>query len=423
MQKPQNFSKTENPAINIPKLMVKRGMKFPFCLKLGLAISLLSVGVTTVGTYWLYSRTQGDLLHDMSKELHSIGIKEVSTFTQEDIAAIKKLERKMEALSKPVTPTMLANKEITALNGLQSKVVKNQLLKLKTYRTVAQKLGRITNKSRRDNSSDIFIMSTYLVATIPEFPDRKFLKILADDDEYRYADPGVKSDPWIGDYFAPGSPSLSQAFDGVAKVDNSFYTDEWGTFITAAIPIKDASGKVIAVMGLDVDVRSIAKDLNGLRYTYFHIISGSLIFSFLVAFLIAQWLVRPIIKLYEGAQRVRNRDFSTVIDVKSNDELQLLAETFNSMVAEIGSYAYTLEEQVKERTAQLAEAKQEIENDLEKGQKLQRDFLPEPLLKLPNWEIAAVFEPAKKVAGDFYDVFMLPGNYVGLVIADVSTLR
>jgi sigma-B regulation protein RsbU (phosphoserine phosphatase) len=29
------------------------------------------------------------------------------------------------------------------------------------------------------------------------------------------------------------------------------------------------------------------------------------------------------------------------------------------------------------------------------------------------------FHPARQVSGDFYDVFMLPGNYVGLVIADV----
>ena len=89
------------------------------------------------------------------------------------------------------------------------------------------------------------------------------------------------------------------------------------------------------------------------------------------------------------------------------------------MVAEMGSYNKTLEDRVAQRTRQLAEAKLALEIDLEKGQKLQRDFLPEPLLKLPNWEIAAVFEPAKTVAGDFYDVFLLPGNYVGLVIADV----
>jgi sigma-B regulation protein RsbU (phosphoserine phosphatase) len=37
-----------------------------------------------------------------------------------------------------------------------------------------------------------------------------------------------------------------------------------------------------------------------------------------------------------------------------------------------------------------------------------------------NWEIAPFFEAAREVAGDFYDVFQLPGNdHVALVIGDV----
>ena len=60
-----------------------------------------------------------------------------------------------------------------------------------------------------------------------------------------------------------------------------------------------------------------------------------------------------------------------------------------------------------------------IEFELEKGQAIQREFLPRMIPDLPNWEIAACFQPAGKVSGDFYDVFMLPDGCVGLVIADV----
>lgn len=74
----------------------------------------------------------------------------------------------------------------------------------------------------------------------------------------------------------------------------------------------------------------------------------------------------------------------------------------------------------------LDKAKQAIEAyskaldyELEKGRQIQRDFLPNELPKLPGWEIAACFYPARQVAGDFYDAFLLPGNRVGLVIADV----
>ena len=60
-----------------------------------------------------------------------------------------------------------------------------------------------------------------------------------------------------------------------------------------------------------------------------------------------------------------------------------------------------------------------LNNELEKGRQIQIDFLPYEIPQLPEWEIVACFYPAKQVAGDFYDAFKLPGNQIGLVIADV----
>ncbi len=74
----------------------------------------------------------------------------------------------------------------------------------------------------------------------------------------------------------------------------------------------------------------------------------------------------------------------------------------------------------------LEQAKHKIETyskalhaEMEKGRKIQRDFLPARIPQLPGWEIAFYFHPARQVSGDFYDAFLLPGDLVGLVIADV----
>jgi sigma-B regulation protein RsbU (phosphoserine phosphatase) len=56
---------------------------------------------------------------------------------------------------------------------------------------------------------------------------------------------------------------------------------------------------------------------------------------------------------------------------------------------------------------------------MEKGKKIQRDFLPRQIPRISGWEIAIYFHPARQVSGDFYDAFMLPENLLGLVIADV----
>ncbi|UCF93149.1 MAG: SpoIIE family protein phosphatase [Desulfobacterales bacterium] len=78
--------------------------------------------------------------------------------------------------------------------------------------------------------------------------------------------------------------------------------------------------------------------------------------------------------------------------------------------------SYRSLEKAKARAEAYSKA---LDAELRKGQKIQRDFLPDRIPQLPGWEIAACFHPAKQVSGDFYDGFFLPGNRVGVVIADV----
>lgn len=61
-----------------------------------------------------------------------------------------------------------------------------------------------------------------------------------------------------------------------------------------------------------------------------------------------------------------------------------------------------------------------IEQDVQIARRIQAGFLPETLPQPDGWEIAARFRPAREVAGDWYDSFMLSqGRRVGFVIADV----
>ena len=68
---------------------------------------------------------------------------------------------------------------------------------------------------------------------------------------------------------------------------------------------------------------------------------------------------------------------------------------------------------------ELEEYAHNLNFELDKGKEIQQNFLPDQLLQPENWEIAAYFHAARMVSGDFYDVFELPGGYIGLVIADV----
>ena len=107
------------------------------------------------------------------------------------------------------------------------------------------------------------------------------------------------------------------------------------------------------------------------------------------------------------------------------------AETANLMLLTARQIGSALENtrlytRLEESYRLLKLAKLKIENysraldaEMEKGKKIQRDFLPDQIPRIHGWEIAVCFHPARQVSGDFYDVFLLPGNLIGLVIADV----
>jgi sigma-B regulation protein RsbU (phosphoserine phosphatase) len=69
--------------------------------------------------------------------------------------------------------------------------------------------------------------------------------------------------------------------------------------------------------------------------------------------------------------------------------------------------------------SKLEEYSRALDAELEKGRQIQKEFLPHELPLLPGWDIAACFHPARQVAGDFYDGFVLPNGCLAVVIGDV----
>jgi len=69
---------------------------------------------------------------------------------------------------------------------------------------------------------------------------------------------------------------------------------------------------------------------------------------------------------------------------------------------------------------QTEQARDAAEHELEIGRRIQHGFLPDRLPAIAGWEIAVHFQPARQVAGDFYDVIPLCGSRLfALIIADV----
>ena len=72
------------------------------------------------------------------------------------------------------------------------------------------------------------------------------------------------------------------------------------------------------------------------------------------------------------------------------------------------------------RLYQVAVEKGRLERELQVARSVQTSLLPGATPQMDGWEFAAWWEPARQVAGDFYDFIPAGDGYLGLVIADVS---
>ncbi|UCG06362.1 MAG: SpoIIE family protein phosphatase [Desulfobacterales bacterium] len=108
-------------------------------------------------------------------------------------------------------------------------------------------------------------------------------------------------------------------------------------------------------------------------------------------------------------------------DTESAELMKMTAVQIGSALENASLYAkldesYRSLEQAKIKIEAYSKA---LDAEMEKGRKIQMDFLPHKIPYLPGWEIAYYFHPARQVSGDFYDAFILPDGLLGMVIADV----
>ena len=108
--------------------------------------------------------------------------------------------------------------------------------------------------------------------------------------------------------------------------------------------------------------------------------------------------------------------------IHRNDELGEVIGAFHQMYGQISdavSERKKAEFALQKSFRQVEATSRALDNELEKGREMQTHFLPPVLPRRPGWEFSAFFRPARQVSGDFYDLFDLPDDSIGLVIADV----
>ena len=158
----------------------------------------------------------------------------------------------------------------------------------------------------------------------------------------------------VAEVYEDASPEMLAAFaNGEVVVEKDFYTDEWGTFLSAYAPFYDADGNLEGVVGIDVAADTVlAKER-----TVLNLIFGTALVAMVLVTLLGFWLgnlfTRPIIELSQVAQQVSDGNLNARANVQSTDEIGDLARIFNATTIRLQKNLENLEQRVEERTKAL----------------------------------------------------------------------
>ena len=151
---------------------------------------------------------------------------------------------------------------------------------------------------------------------------------------------GVDSDEdaaKVGDEFADSYAELESVFGGKEYIQNYIDHTEDGDLITVYKPIEDNAGKVVAILGCDYDASSIAAELQKAVAQTLQIGGICLILAILILTIIISRITKGLMqvnaKIYD---LVHNEgDLTQKLDVRSGDELELIAGNVNELLAYI----------------------------------------------------------------------------------------
>jgi sigma-B regulation protein RsbU (phosphoserine phosphatase) len=127
---------------------------------------------------------------------------------------------------------------------------------------------------------------------------------------------------------------------------------------------------------------------------------------------LARIITNPVRALKRGSEALGKGDLDYTVEVKTGDEFEELAESFNQMASDLKMHM----DELRRTTAE----KERMTKELEIAKGIQLSFLPDTVPEIPGIDLAALNLPALEVGGDFYDFIPITTDRWGLAIADVS---
>ena len=135
------------------------------------------------------------------------------------------------------------------------------------------------------------------------------------------------------------SPVLQRIFPDLSQtlVEDTYYTDQWGTWLSGYTPLYGSDGTRKAVLGMDISVATLAAYKRKLLFLALAMFGLSLPLIWLAGSWLGRRMGTPLQKMQEGAERIASGDLDIRLEIPPGREMAGLAASMNGMAAHLKS--------------------------------------------------------------------------------------
>ena len=162
----------------------------------------------------------------------------------------------------------------------------------------------------------------------------------------------------------------------IQKVEKGEYAwrsfrDESGSYTCSGFGLKDAAGKQVGAVLLPLNITRFTSSLEKIKNRTIIFVGIVFLVSTLGILIFSATITRPLSSLENTTKLLADGKFGIIIDIKSHDEIGMLAESFNKMAVSLQTGIASLEQDIAERR-KVEEKLRQVSSELEdKNNKLQ----------------------------------------------------
>ena len=188
-----------------------------------------------------------------------------------------------------------------------------------TYKQLEGELRRARDANRR---RDLYVKYVYSMRPYPNDP--RTAQFVVDSEEE-----GVNKSN-VGDIYKSENPNYVLRFNDF-QADEEFVGDQWGLWLTANAPIRNAKNETVGAIGVDVGATEAVQRLRGLFWHGALALGISLIAAYFLASFAAQRISQPLITIRDAVERITGGDYSKTLSLSRKDEFGEVADALNKM--------------------------------------------------------------------------------------------